>query len=177
MFMISSRRNIVDLWFWWLLCCSFKSLQKPLDCRRAQLEVSVQLFGFFHDVDLELSWILEHVPASGLMLYDKSLAGALSLMQKHKVLTGCSDLVQGHISCYSDSVCVLQELQAEVTAHRTYMNLILEKGRSLAKSSISDADEVLQRWSFCLKLWLGFSSWIYQSHFCQSFFYLNQYKC
>lgn len=105
MFMISLRRNIVDLWFWWVLCCSFKSLQKPLDHRRAQLEVSVQLFGFYHDVDLELSWILEHVPVSGSMVYDKSLAGALSLMQKHKVPTGCQDLVQDHISCYCDSVC------------------------------------------------------------------------
>uniref|UniRef100_A0A8C9YZ58 Spectrin, beta, non-erythrocytic 5 n=1 Tax=Sander lucioperca TaxID=283035 RepID=A0A8C9YZ58_SANLU len=63
----------------------FKSLQKPLDRRRAQLEASVLLFGFYHDVDLELSWISEHVPASGSTGYDKSLAGAISLMQKHKV--------------------------------------------------------------------------------------------
>lgn len=65
----------------------FKSLQKPLDLRRSQLEVSVRLFGFYHDVDLELSWVSEHVPASASTAHDKSLAGALSLMQKHKVLT------------------------------------------------------------------------------------------
>lgn len=70
------------------LCCRFKSLQKPLDRRRAQLEASVLLFGFFHDVDLELSWISEHIPASGSTGYDKSLAGAISLMQKHKVPAG-----------------------------------------------------------------------------------------
>ncbi|KAM9341571.1 spectrin beta chain, non-erythrocytic 5 [Symphorus nematophorus] len=99
----------------------FKSLQKPLDRRRAQLEASVLLFGFYHDVDLELSWISEHVPAPGSTGYDKSLAGAISLMQKHK------------------------ELQAEVTAHRKHLNHILEKGRSLAKSSKSEAEEVLQR--------------------------------
>ncbi|KAM6918067.1 spectrin beta chain, non-erythrocytic 5 [Lycodopsis pacificus] len=98
----------------------FKSLQKPLDQRRAQLEVSVLLFGFHHDVDLELSWISERVPASGSTGYDKSLAGAISLMQKHK------------------------ELQAEVNAHRKHLNHILEKGRGLAKSSKSD-EEVLQR--------------------------------
>lgn len=46
------------------------------------------LFGFYHDVDLELSWISEHVPASGSTGYDKSLAGAISLMQKHKVPAG-----------------------------------------------------------------------------------------
>ncbi|KAI4798393.1 hypothetical protein KUCAC02_022079, partial [Chaenocephalus aceratus] len=96
-------------------------LKKPLGRRRAQLEASVFLFGFYHDVDLELSWISEHVPASGSTGYDKSLAGAISLMQKHK------------------------ELQAEVNAHRKHLNHVLEKGRSLAKSSKSDGDEVLQR--------------------------------
>lgn len=69
----------------YVFCCRFKSLQKPLDQRRAQLEASVLLFEFYHDVDLELSWISEHVPGSGSTAYDKSLAGAISLMQKHKV--------------------------------------------------------------------------------------------
>ncbi|XP_029317025.1 LOW QUALITY PROTEIN: spectrin beta chain, non-erythrocytic 5 [Cottoperca gobio] len=99
----------------------FKSLQKPLDRRRAQLEASVLLFGFYHDVDLELSWISEHVPASGSTGYDKSLAGAISLMQKHK------------------------ELQAEVNAHQKHLSHVLEKGQGLAKSSKSDGEEVLQR--------------------------------
>ncbi|XP_077945298.1 spectrin beta chain, non-erythrocytic 5 isoform X2 [Gasterosteus aculeatus] len=99
----------------------FKSLQKPLDRRRAQLEASVLLFGFHHDVDLELSWISEHVPASGSTGYDKSLSGATSLLQKHK------------------------ELQAEVNGHRKHLNLVMEKGRGLTKSSQSDEEEVLQR--------------------------------
>ncbi|XP_028422093.1 spectrin beta chain, non-erythrocytic 5 [Perca flavescens] len=99
----------------------FKSLKNPLDRRRAQLEASVLLFGFYHDVDLELSWISEHLPASGSTGYDKSLAGAISLVQKHK------------------------ELQAEVNAHRKHLNHVLEKGRGLAKSSKSDGEEVLQR--------------------------------
>ncbi|XP_029982912.1 spectrin beta chain, non-erythrocytic 5 [Sphaeramia orbicularis] len=99
----------------------FKSLQKPLDQRRAQLEASVLLFGFYHDVDLELSWISERVPASGSTGYDKSLAGAISLMHKHK------------------------ELQSEVNAHRKHLDHILDKGRSLAKSSQSDKGEVLER--------------------------------
>ncbi|XP_010783209.1 spectrin beta chain, non-erythrocytic 5-like, partial [Notothenia coriiceps] len=37
------------------------------------------------------------------------------------------------------------ELQAEVNAHRKHLNHVLEKGRSLAQSSKSDGDEVLQR--------------------------------
>ncbi|XP_076605262.1 spectrin beta chain, non-erythrocytic 5 [Chaetodon auriga] len=107
----------------------FKSLQKPLDQRRAQLEASVLLFGFYHDVDLELSWISEHVPASGSTGYDKSLAGAIILMQKHK------------------------ELQAEVTVHRKHLNHVLEKGRSLATSSKSEGEEVLQRCSHLSAEW------------------------
>ncbi|CAJ1074861.1 spectrin beta chain%2C non-erythrocytic 5 [Xyrichtys novacula] len=107
----------------------FKSLQKPLDRRRAQLEVLVLLFGFYHDVDLELSWISEHLPAPGSTGYDKSLGGAISLMQKHK------------------------ELQAEVNAHQKYLNHVLEKGRSLAKSHKSDGDEVLQRCSHLCAEW------------------------
>ncbi|XP_029350237.1 spectrin beta chain, non-erythrocytic 5 [Echeneis naucrates] len=107
----------------------FKSLQMPLDLRRAQLEASVLLFGFYHDVDLELSWISEHLPASGSTGYDKSLAGAISLIQKHK------------------------DLQAEVNAHQKHLNHILQKGRSLAKSSKSDGQEVLQRCSHLSAEW------------------------
>ncbi|KAM7376448.1 hypothetical protein PAMP_006181 [Pampus punctatissimus] len=107
----------------------FKSLQKPLDRRRAQLEASVLLFGFYHDVDLELSWISEHVPASGSTGYDKSLAGAISLMQKHK------------------------ELQAEVNGHCKHLKHVLEKGQSLAKSSKSDGEEVLKRCSHLSAEW------------------------
>nr|XP_057947283.1 spectrin beta chain, non-erythrocytic 5-like isoform X2 [Doryrhamphus excisus] len=99
----------------------FKSLQKPLDRRRAQLEALVLLFEFYHDVDLELNWISEHVPAGGSTGYDKSLAGAVSLMHKHK------------------------ELQAEVNAHSKHLNHVLKKGRGLAKSSQSHAEEVLKR--------------------------------
>ncbi|KAM4625618.1 spectrin beta chain, non-erythrocytic 5 [Polymixia lowei] len=107
----------------------FKSLRKPLDQRRAQLEAAVVLFGFYHDVDLELSWITEHHPASGSAGYNKSLSAAISLMQKHK------------------------ELQAEVNGHRKHLNHILEKGRSLSKSSQSDREEVLQRCSHLAAEW------------------------
>uniref|UniRef100_A0A8C8K4M3 Spectrin beta chain, non-erythrocytic 5 n=1 Tax=Oncorhynchus tshawytscha TaxID=74940 RepID=A0A8C8K4M3_ONCTS len=99
----------------------FKSLQKPLNRRRAQLEASVALFGFYHDVDIELSWITEHYPSTGSTNYDKSLAGAINLMQKHK------------------------ELQAEVNTHRKHLNRVLEKGQSLEKSSQYDGEEVQQR--------------------------------
>uniref|UniRef100_A0A3Q1IZP4 Calponin-homology (CH) domain-containing protein n=1 Tax=Anabas testudineus TaxID=64144 RepID=A0A3Q1IZP4_ANATE len=107
----------------------FKSLQKPLDMRRAQLEASLLLFGFYHDVDLELSWISEHVPTYGFTGYDKSLAGAISLMQTHK------------------------ELQAEVNAHQKHLYHILEKGQSLSRSRKPDGEEVLQRCSHLSAEW------------------------
>lgn len=47
------------------------------------------LFVFYHDVDLELGWVAERLPAPGSTAQEKSLAGALSLAQKHKVPTGC----------------------------------------------------------------------------------------
>lgn len=43
------------------------------------------LYSFYHDVDLELTWISEHQPLTDTSSYGKSLAGASNLLQKHKV--------------------------------------------------------------------------------------------
>jgi len=56
-----------------------------LDHRRSQLEADVALYSFYHDVDLELNWISEHHPVADMTNYERSLAGAVSLLQKHKV--------------------------------------------------------------------------------------------
>ncbi|KAK1793411.1 hypothetical protein P4O66_011796, partial [Electrophorus voltai] len=66
----------------------FKSLQNPLDLRRSQLELAVTLYSFYHDVDLELTWISEHHPVADTSSYDKSLAGAINLLKKHKAVEG-----------------------------------------------------------------------------------------
>ncbi|KAJ8333342.1 hypothetical protein SKAU_G00422380 [Synaphobranchus kaupii] len=99
----------------------FESLQRPLERRRTQLEASVALFGFFHDVDLELTWISEHYPLASSTNYGQSLASALHLQQKHK------------------------ELQAEVNAHRQHLQRVLEKGRIMGNSAQGHGDEVRQR--------------------------------
>ncbi|XP_053365454.1 spectrin beta chain, non-erythrocytic 5 isoform X1 [Clarias gariepinus] len=101
----------------------FKSLEKPLDQRRNQLEEDVALYSFYHDVDLELSWIAEHEPVADTSSYTKSLAGAISLLQKHK------------------------ELQAEVNAHRQYLQRVLERGRAMGNR------EVLQRCKHLSTAW------------------------
>ncbi|XP_017558803.1 spectrin beta chain, non-erythrocytic 5 isoform X2 [Pygocentrus nattereri] len=99
----------------------FKSLQKPLDHRRSQLEVDVALYSFYHDVDLELTWISEHYPLADTSSYGKSLSGAINLLQKHK------------------------ELQAEVNAHSQYLQRVLDRGQAMARSSQWDGQEVRQR--------------------------------
>lgn len=47
----------------------------------------MELFGFYHDVDLELNWIAEHQPLAQTSSFSKSLVGAISLVKKHKVGT------------------------------------------------------------------------------------------
>ncbi|XP_076156260.1 spectrin beta chain, non-erythrocytic 5 [Alosa pseudoharengus] len=99
----------------------FKSLQKPLDERRSQLEAAVELFGFYHDVDLELTWISEHQPLAETSSYSKSLAGAISLQKKHK------------------------ELQAVVTAHRQHLQRMQERGKALRNTHTWAGKELQQR--------------------------------
>ncbi|XP_072545910.1 spectrin beta chain, non-erythrocytic 5 [Salminus brasiliensis] len=107
----------------------FKSLQKPLDHRRCQLEADVALFSFYHDVDLELTWISEHYPLADTSNYGKSLAGAINLLQKHK------------------------ELQSEVNAHSQYLQRVLDRGQTMARSSQWDSREVQQRCDHLLAEW------------------------
>ncbi|KAG5855882.1 hypothetical protein ANANG_G00001630 [Anguilla anguilla] len=109
----------------------FESLQRPLERRRTQLEASVTLFEFFHDVDLELSWISEHYPLASSTNYGQSLASALHLQQKHK------------------------ELQAEVSAHRQHLQRVLEKGRIMGNSAQGHGDEVRQRSAHLTMEWEG----------------------
>lgn len=71
--------------FFFVIMFRFKSLEKPLDQRRNQLEEEVALYSFYHDVDLELTWIAEHDPVADTSSFIKSLAGAVSLLQNHKV--------------------------------------------------------------------------------------------
>ncbi|XP_077095863.1 spectrin beta chain, non-erythrocytic 5 isoform X1 [Siphateles boraxobius] len=107
----------------------FKSLQKPLDHRRSQLEADVALYSFYHDVDLELNWISEHHPIADTTNYERSLAGAVSLLQKHK------------------------DLQAEVNAHRQYLQRILDRGRAMARSNQWNGQEVQQRCEQLIAEW------------------------
>ncbi|XP_043119308.1 spectrin beta chain, non-erythrocytic 5 isoform X2 [Puntigrus tetrazona] len=107
----------------------FKSLQKPLDHRRSQLEADVALYSFYHDVDLELNWISEHHPVADTTNYGRSLAGAVSLLQKHK------------------------DLQAEVNGHSQYLQRVLDRGRAMARSNQWNGQEVQQRCEQLIAEW------------------------
>uniref|UniRef100_A0A672QKD3 Spectrin, beta, non-erythrocytic 5 n=1 Tax=Sinocyclocheilus grahami TaxID=75366 RepID=A0A672QKD3_SINGR len=107
----------------------FKSLQKPLDHRRSQLEADVALYSFYHDVDLELNWISEHHPVADTTNYGRSLAGAVSLLQKHK------------------------DLQAEVNGHSQYLQRVLDRGRAMARSNQWNGPEVQQRCEQLIAEW------------------------
>ncbi|TRY84982.1 hypothetical protein DNTS_028857 [Danionella cerebrum] len=107
----------------------FKSLEKPLDHRRSQLEADVALYSFYHDVDLELNWISEHQPVADSSSYERSLAGAVSLLQKHK------------------------DLLAEVNAHSQYLQRVLDKGRVMGRSNQLNGQEVQQKCEHLIAEW------------------------
>ncbi|XP_068070705.2 spectrin beta chain, non-erythrocytic 5 isoform X1 [Danio rerio] len=107
----------------------FKSLENPLDHRRSQLEADVDLYSFYHDVDLELNWISEHQPVADTTNYERSLVGAVSLFQKHK------------------------DLQAEVNAHSKYLQRVLDRGRAMARSNQWNGQEVQQRCEQLIAKW------------------------
>ena len=60
-------------------------MQEPLVKRRKQLEDSRKWHQLNFDVDAELQWIKEHLPAATSTDYGKSLAEAQNLLAKHKV--------------------------------------------------------------------------------------------
>ncbi|XP_066550797.1 spectrin beta chain, non-erythrocytic 5 [Amia ocellicauda] len=99
----------------------FESLQRPLAHRRTQLESSVALYEFYHDVDLERAWISERLPVATSSNCGKSLDSALSLLQKHK------------------------ELHAEVNAHRQHMQRVLDRGGTMARSGRFQGEDVQKR--------------------------------
>ncbi|XP_058844035.1 spectrin beta chain, non-erythrocytic 5-like [Acipenser ruthenus] len=99
----------------------FESLQRPLSQRRTQLEASVVLYEFYHDLDLERGWVSERRPGATSTNYGRSLDTAQSLLQKHR------------------------ELQVEVNAHKQHPQRVLEKGRVMAGSLLFSGEDIAER--------------------------------
>ncbi|MGH0174376.1 UNVERIFIED_CONTAM: hypothetical protein FKN15_008679 [Acipenser sinensis] len=70
----------------------FESLQRPLSQRRTQLEASVVLYEFYHDLDLERGWVSERRPGATSTNYGRSLDTAQSLLQKHRFQQDAAEL-------------------------------------------------------------------------------------
>lgn len=64
----------------------FKQLKDPVDKRREALEESLRFHKFVFELDAELQWINEHLPAASSETFGQNLHQAQSLHKKHKKL-------------------------------------------------------------------------------------------
>ncbi|KAI8480573.1 Spectrin beta chain, non-erythrocytic 5 [Branchiostoma belcheri] len=94
------------------------SLQAPMLRRRGELEDSVRLQEFLRDLDEEMRWIRDHMPAATSTDYGKSLDAALKLQKKH------------------------QKLEAEVTGHQPVIEKVLGEGQDLIEAQHYAVEEI-----------------------------------
>lgn len=71
----------------------FRHLKEPVDRRREALEESLRFHNFVFELDAELQWINEHMPAANSDTFGSNLHQAQSLYKKHKKL---QLEIQGH---------------------------------------------------------------------------------
>ncbi|XP_062823236.1 spectrin beta chain, non-erythrocytic 5 [Anolis carolinensis] len=108
----------------------FDSLQEPLSERGQALQARVQLFQFYHDVDMEMKWIHERKPVANSTDRGKSLNMAQSLLQKHK------------------------ELQVEVNAHKHQVSKVLEKGKAMTESKHMPSQKIKEKCQELNESWM-----------------------
>eukprot|EP00058_Branchiostoma_floridae_P024804 XP_002610294.1 hypothetical protein BRAFLDRAFT_93030 [Branchiostoma floridae] len=96
----------------------FQSLQAPMLRRRGELEDSVRLQEFLRDLDEEMRWIRDHMPAATSTDYGKSLDAALKLQKKH------------------------QKLEVEVTGHQPVIEKVLGEGQDLIEAQHYAVEEI-----------------------------------
>ncbi|XP_066281028.1 spectrin beta chain, non-erythrocytic 5-like isoform X2 [Branchiostoma lanceolatum] len=96
----------------------FQSLQAPMLRRRGELEDSVHLQEFLRDLDEEMRWIKDHMPAATSSDYGKSLDAAQKLQKKH------------------------QKLEVEVTGHQPVIEKVLGEGQDLIEAQHYAVEEI-----------------------------------
>lgn len=87
----------------------FKNLKEPVDRRRAALEESLKFHNFVFELDAEMQWITEHLPAASSDAMGQNLHQAQSLYKKHK------------------------KLQAEISGHQPMITRALSSGQALVE--------------------------------------------
>jgi spectrin beta len=85
----------------------FKNLKDPIAQRHAALEESLRFHKFVFELDAELQWIAEHLPAASSDVFGQNLYQAQSLHKKHK------------------------KLEAEIDGHQPMINKALASGQLL----------------------------------------------
>ena len=68
-----------------LLFCRFEGLKPAVADRKQKLQESLQWHQFAFDVELELQWIKDVLPAASSTDYGKNLIDAQKLHKKHQV--------------------------------------------------------------------------------------------
>lgn len=66
-------------------CFRFGKLKPAVENRKHKLQDSLHFFQFKFDVDEEVQWIKEKLPAAASTDYGKSLVDAQNLQKKHQV--------------------------------------------------------------------------------------------
>ena len=107
----------------------FKNLKDPVEKRRAALDESLKLHKFIFEIDSELQWINERLPAASSDTMGQNLYQAQTMDKKHK------------------------KLEAEIEGHQQMINKTLAAGQSLielnhpeSKKVQGSCDELEEAW-------------------------------
>ena len=80
-----SNNSLYQLIYLICLLFRFEKLKPAVEKRKHKLQDSLHFFQFKFDVDEEVQWIKEKLPAAASTDYGKSLVDAQNLQKKHQV--------------------------------------------------------------------------------------------
>nr|XP_002732400.1 PREDICTED: spectrin beta chain, non-erythrocytic 5-like [Saccoglossus kowalevskii] len=103
------------------LSARYDNLKDPAAKRKAQLEDSLKLQQFYHDIDAENQWVKEHIPYASSTDYGKTLHAAQQLNKKH------------------------QKLEMELTGHQPNIDKVLACGQSLVDADHFAKEDIQQQ--------------------------------
>lgn len=109
----------------------FRQLQVPVQGRRAALEEGLRFHNFVFELDAELQWIGEHLPAAGSEAVGQNLHQAQSLFKKHR------------------------KLQAEITGHQPMIERALGTGQVLVEQRHPEEKRVRELCAELERAWSG----------------------
>lgn len=98
----------------------FKNLRDPVAKRRAALDESLKFHKFIFEIDSELQWINERLPAASSETMGQNLYQAQSMYKKHK------------------------KLEAEIEGHQSMINKTLNSGQVLIDQNHPEQENVKQ---------------------------------